>query len=112
MESDRYKRGLDKLREIDREQGERVVASLSDIAPDFATYLIEFPFGDVYSRPGLDLKSIPRARDGRGTHGNGQCRASTQGPHSWSDECGDIAPGDSGGYHPDGCLCGVSRGPE
>jgi 4-carboxymuconolactone decarboxylase len=57
MESDRYKRGLDKLREIDREQGERVVASLSDIAPDFATYLIEFPFGDVYSRPGLDLKS-------------------------------------------------------
>jgi 4-carboxymuconolactone decarboxylase len=34
-----------------------VVASLSDIAPDFATYLIEFPFGDVYSRPGLDLKS-------------------------------------------------------
>src|SRR5437016_7751267 len=57
MESDRYKRGLDKLREIDREQGKRVVASLSDIAPDFATYLIEFPFGDVYSRPGLDLKS-------------------------------------------------------
>jgi len=41
MESDRYKRGLDKLREIDGEQGERVVASLSDIAPDFATYLIE-----------------------------------------------------------------------
>jgi len=50
MESDRYKRGLDKLREIDREQGECVVASLADIAPDFATYLIEFPFGDVYSR--------------------------------------------------------------
>ncbi len=42
MESDRYKRGLDKVREIDREQGERVVASLSDIAPDLATYLIEF----------------------------------------------------------------------
>src|SRR5882724_4500110 len=57
MESDRYKRGLDKLREIDREQGEGVVASLSDIAPDFATYLIDFPFGDVYSRPGLELKS-------------------------------------------------------
>jgi 4-carboxymuconolactone decarboxylase len=27
------------------------------IAPDFAQYLIEFPFGDIYSRPGLDLKS-------------------------------------------------------
>ncbi len=57
MESERFKRGWDKLREIDREQGERVIASLSDIAPDFATYLIEFPFGDVYSRPGLDLRS-------------------------------------------------------
>jgi Uncharacterized homolog of gamma-carboxymuconolactone decarboxylase subunit len=34
-----------------------VVASLQDIAPDFADYLIEFPFGDIYSRPGLDLKS-------------------------------------------------------
>jgi 4-carboxymuconolactone decarboxylase len=33
------------------------VASLADIAPDFARYLIEFPFGDIYSRPGLDLRS-------------------------------------------------------
>ena len=57
MESERFKRGWDKLREIDREQGERVIESLRGVAPDFATYLIEFPFGDVYSRPGLDLKS-------------------------------------------------------
>ena len=34
-----------------------MVQSLKDIAPDFARYLIEFPFGDIYSRPGLDLKS-------------------------------------------------------
>jgi 4-carboxymuconolactone decarboxylase len=53
----RYQRGLAKLQEIDGEAGERVVASLEDIAPDFARYLIEFPFGDIYSRPGLDLKS-------------------------------------------------------
>jgi 4-carboxymuconolactone decarboxylase len=53
----RYERGLAKLREIDGEAGERVVQSLEGIAPDFARYLIEFPFGDVYSRPGLDLKS-------------------------------------------------------
>ena len=31
--------------------------SLKDIAPDLARYVIEFAFGDVYSRPGLDLKS-------------------------------------------------------
>lgn len=53
----RYQRGLAKLKEIDGEAGERVVESLAGIAPDFARYLVEFPFGDIYSRPGLDLKS-------------------------------------------------------
>jgi len=53
----RYLRGLAKLREIDGQAGEHVVASLDGIAPDFARYLIEFPFGDIYSRPGLDLRS-------------------------------------------------------
>lgn len=48
---------MDKLREIDGQAGERVIASLTDIAPDFARYLIELPFGDIYSRPGLDLRS-------------------------------------------------------
>jgi 4-carboxymuconolactone decarboxylase len=58
MESqDRYQRGWEKLKEIDGEAGERVIESLGDIAPDFARYLIEFPFGDIYSRPALDLKS-------------------------------------------------------
>jgi len=50
----RYERGLAKLREIG---GEHLLQSLADIAPDFARYLVEFPFGDVYSRPGLDIKS-------------------------------------------------------
>ena len=53
----RYERGLAKLREIDGEAGERVLESLDGIAPDFARYLIEFPFGDISSRPSLDLKS-------------------------------------------------------
>jgi 4-carboxymuconolactone decarboxylase len=57
MDNERYVRGWAKLSEIDGEQGERVIESLRDIAPDFAKYLIEFPFGDIYSRPGLDLKT-------------------------------------------------------
>ena len=57
MSTERYDRGWQKLKEIDGEAGERVIDSLKDIAPDFARYLIEFPFGDIYSRPGLDLKS-------------------------------------------------------
>ena len=55
--SDRFKRGWEKLKEVDGEAGESVIASLKDIAPEFADLLIEFPFGDIYSRPGLDLKS-------------------------------------------------------
>ena len=57
MHKDGYSRGLEKLKEIDGEAGIRVVQSLKDITPDLARDVIEFPFGDVYSRPGLDLKS-------------------------------------------------------
>ena len=54
---DRYQQGLEKLAEIHGEVGEKVIESLKEIAPDLGRYIIEFPFGDVYSRPGLDLKS-------------------------------------------------------
>jgi len=53
----RFERGSRALAEIDGEAGERVVSALADIAPDFARYLVEFPFGDIYSRPGLDLRA-------------------------------------------------------
>lgn len=55
--TDRFERGLAKLAEIDGEAGARVVDALADVAPDFARLLVEFPFGDVYTRPGLDLRS-------------------------------------------------------
>jgi 4-carboxymuconolactone decarboxylase len=55
--SARYQRGYQKLQEIDGQAGENVIAALADIAPDFATLLIEFPFGDIYSRPQLDLRA-------------------------------------------------------
>jgi 4-carboxymuconolactone decarboxylase len=54
---ERYRRGWEKLKEIDGEAGERVIESLRDISPDLGRYTIEFPFGDIYSRPGLDLRS-------------------------------------------------------
>ena len=53
----RLDRGQRVLSEIDGEAGERVVSALADIAPDFARYLIEFPFGDICSRPGLDYRA-------------------------------------------------------
>ncbi len=57
MNGERYNRGIEKLKEIDGEGGVRVLELLKDVAPDLGKYVIEFPFGDVYSRPGLDLKS-------------------------------------------------------
>ena len=53
----RLERGRRALAEIDGEAGAKVIDALADIAPDFATYVFEFSFGDIYSRPGLDLRS-------------------------------------------------------
>ena len=53
----RLDRGKRVLAEIDGEAGHKVIAALQDIAPDFADYVFEFPFGDIYSRPGLDLRA-------------------------------------------------------
>lgn len=52
----RRERGRRALAAIDGDAGEAVVASLTDIAPDFANYVLEYPFGDIYSRPGLALR--------------------------------------------------------
>ena len=56
-QSERFQRGWQRLKEIDGKAGEQVVESLQAIAPDLARYVVEFPFGDIYMRPGLDLKS-------------------------------------------------------
>lgn len=57
MENTRYNVGLAQLTRIDGEAGHAVIESLKDICPDLARLVIEFPFGDIYSRPALDLKS-------------------------------------------------------
>lgn len=57
METERYKRGWEKLRTIDGEAGERVVNSLKDISPEFSRFIIEYSFGDVYYADKLDNKS-------------------------------------------------------
>jgi len=54
--SDRYLRGVAQLGAVDGEAGTAVVDGLAQSFPDFATYVLEFPFGDIYSRPGLGLR--------------------------------------------------------
>lgn len=38
-------------------QGVAVVQSLNDIAPDLGRYIVEFAYGDIFARPGLDVKT-------------------------------------------------------
>lgn len=52
----RLERGRRALESIDGRAGQSVIDALADISPDFADYLFEFPFGDIYSRPGLSLR--------------------------------------------------------
>ena len=51
-ENERYQRGLAKLSEVDGRAGEEIVAPLGDLG----RYIVEFAFGDIYSREGLGLR--------------------------------------------------------
>jgi 4-carboxymuconolactone decarboxylase len=53
----RYERGLAKLLEIYGDEIRTFLASLQDVAPDLSRYIVEFAFGDIHCRPGLNLKS-------------------------------------------------------
>ncbi|OOM80610.1 hypothetical protein CLPUN_12760 [Clostridium puniceum] len=53
----RFERGYKKLLEIDGKARLEVENNLKDICPGLGKYIIEYSFGDIYSREGLDLKS-------------------------------------------------------
>jgi 4-carboxymuconolactone decarboxylase len=55
--ADRHARGLRALGEITGTSGESVVEGLRTIAPDLADWIIDFSYGDVMSRPGLDRRT-------------------------------------------------------
>jgi 4-carboxymuconolactone decarboxylase len=54
---DRRSRGLRTLAEITGESGVAVVQGLREIAPDLADWIIDFSYGDVMARPGLDRRT-------------------------------------------------------
>jgi 4-carboxymuconolactone decarboxylase len=56
--SDRYRRGIDVAEQLAADKLEHFVKSgVAEVAPDFARMVIEFAFGDIYARDGLDLRS-------------------------------------------------------
>lgn len=50
-ESERYRKGWKRLQEMNNSSP--IGSKLCEIAPDLNTYIKEFAFGDVHSRPGL-----------------------------------------------------------
>lgn len=56
MEKTRFEYGMKQLQKIDGAGGEAVIESLQDISPDLGKYIIEFAFGDIYTRNGLNLQ--------------------------------------------------------
>lgn len=56
MKNERYERGQRMLSAIHGQPGHSVVESVAASFPDFARYLVEFPFGDIYARAALPLR--------------------------------------------------------
>jgi 4-carboxymuconolactone decarboxylase len=49
-------RGEQLLRQVDGDKvADNLLRAYDDVAPDFARYLVEFAFGEIYARPG-DLR--------------------------------------------------------
>lgn len=53
MENTRFMQGMKQLKAIDGKGGENVISSLENIAPDLGKFIVEFAFGDIYTRHGL-----------------------------------------------------------
>lgn len=56
MENTSFTQGMEQLKAIDGKGGENVIRSLEDIAPDLGKFIVEFAFGDIYTREGLTTK--------------------------------------------------------
>ncbi len=56
-DSNRYERGMALLKQTQGDTAEKLLKSLETIAPDLGRYAAEFAFGDILSRPGLDMKT-------------------------------------------------------
>jgi 4-carboxymuconolactone decarboxylase len=50
---ERFAHGLEVLRTVDGEAGQRVIDSLSDISPELGHQIVAWGFGEIYSRPQL-----------------------------------------------------------
>lgn len=57
VDDERYRRGVEILRRLSGNGVEQVINKVAEVAPDFARMTIEFPFGDLYTRGAIDLRT-------------------------------------------------------
>ncbi len=56
-QDERYAKGQARLDEIHTGLGKQVMERLRTVCPDFERLTTEFAYGDIYSRPALDLRT-------------------------------------------------------
>jgi 4-carboxymuconolactone decarboxylase len=57
MTDENYEEGLKNIEKVHPNASKALMENLKDIAPDLGKFVIEFPYGQIYNRPGLDLKT-------------------------------------------------------
>lgn len=57
MTNDRLERGRAQLNTMHGEGVDSMLDNLAEIAPDLGRFTVEFPYGDIVCRPGLDIRS-------------------------------------------------------
>ena len=55
--AEQHERGLERLKELAGPNAEAIVEQVTALAPDLGRWIVDFVFGEVYSRPGLDLRT-------------------------------------------------------
>jgi len=53
---DRFEKGMEILNITNKDKIEGIFDELEDIAPDLGRFVVEFPYSELYTRKGLDLK--------------------------------------------------------
>ena len=56
-DNQRYEHGYEQLIAVSGESAENLVKAMGDIDSDLTRFLVEFAYGDIYGRNGIDLKS-------------------------------------------------------
>ena len=56
-QNERLEKGIKNINRLVEGGDQRLLNGLGELSPDLANYVLEFIFGDLYNREGLDLKT-------------------------------------------------------